>query len=84
MRVVLDWFKIGHTNMLKSKIVEDYEGDKVLLTCAQCQNEFSREISNLILVVGKDETLHAVRSRAVCRQFKTLGDNTYRIVPKSG
>jgi hypothetical protein len=70
--------------MLKSKIVEDYEGDKVLLTCAQCQNEFSREISNLILVVGKDETLHAVRSRAVCRQFTTLGDNTYRIVPKSG
>jgi uncharacterized C2H2 Zn-finger protein len=84
MRVVLDWFKIGHTNMLKSKIVEDYEGDKVLFTCAQCQHVFSREISNLILVVGKDETLHAVTSRAVCRQCKTRGDNTYRIVPKSG
>jgi hypothetical protein len=70
--------------MLKSQKLKDYEGDKVLLTCAQCQHEFSHEISNLILVVGKDETLNAVRSRAVCRECKTRGDNTYRIVPKSG
>ncbi|NCZ66517.1 MAG: hypothetical protein EBY46_12505 [Rhodobacteraceae bacterium] len=70
--------------MLKSKILGDYEGDKMVLTCARCKHEFSHDISNLILVVGKQETLHAVRSRAVCRRCNTRGDNTYRIVPKLG
>ena len=70
--------------MLKSKILGDYEGDKMVLTCARCQHEFSHDISNLILVVGKEATLNAVRARAVCRQCNTRGDNTYRIVPKLG
>ena len=69
--------------MLKSKILGDYEGDKMVLTCARCQHEFSHDISNLILVVGKEATLHAVRTRAVCRQCNTRGDNSYRIVPRS-
>jgi hypothetical protein len=70
--------------MLKSKILGDYEGDKMVLTCARCQHEFSHEISNLILAVGKEETLHAVRSRVVCRQCTNRGENTYRIVPELG
>lgn len=69
--------------MLKSKILGDYEGDNMVFTCASCEHEFSHDISNLILVVGKEATLHAVRTRAVCRQCNTRGDNTYRIVPKS-
>ena len=69
--------------MLKSKILGDYEGDKMVLTCARCQHEFSHDISNLILVVGKEATLHAVRTRAVCCRCNTRGDNTYHIVRKS-
>ena len=69
--------------MLKSKILGDYEGDKMVLTCASCEHEFSHDISNLIIVVGKEATLHAVRTRAVCRQCNTRGENTYHIVPKS-
>ena len=69
--------------MLKSKILGDYEGDKMVLICAGCRSEFSHDVSNLILVVGKEATLHTVRSRAVCRQCNRRGDNTYRMVPKS-
>ena len=69
--------------MLKSKKLGDYEGDKMILTWARGKHEFSHDISNLILVVGKEATLHAVRTRAVCRRCNTRGDNTYRIVPKS-
>ena len=69
--------------MLKSKILGDYEGDKMVLTFARCQHEFSHDISNLILVVGKEASLHAVRTRAVCRQCNNRGYNSYRIVPKS-
>jgi CTP:molybdopterin cytidylyltransferase MocA len=69
--------------MLKSKLLEDYEGDKMVLTCARCQHEFSHDVSNLILVVGNEATFHEVRSRAVCRQCNTRGDNTYRMVPKT-
>ena len=69
--------------MLKSKILGDYEGDKMVLICANCQHEFSHDVSYLILVVGKEATLHAVRSRAVCRQCNRRGDNTYSMVPKS-
>ena len=83
MRVVLDWFLSVSAIMLKSKLLVDHEGDKMVLTCAQCQHEFSQDVSNLILVVGKEATLHTVRSRAVCRQCNIRGDKTYRMVPKS-
>ena len=55
----------------------------MVLTCARCQHEFSHDVSNLILVVGNEATFHEVRSRAVCRQCNTRGDNTYRMVPKT-
>jgi hypothetical protein len=69
--------------MLKSKIFGNFAGDKMVLTCVQCQHEFSHDVSNLILVVGKEATLHAVRSRTVCRQCHARGDKTYRLVPKT-